>query len=216
MDRPDHVTRREQVLAQPPLRECWQYYQHLLRQQKDVLADNSDLDAFLYGVKQFPALKRVTITPAAHGYLFTPLYPTPMIRAFPKGFNYSIPWGWLFPTVSSAPAIAYEWNEYPELRERYRGFGTTMRVLASEPNSVTELVMNSTHLPTGINCTIFDESCEEYDNFVVVLKTPGFCCLDIAMLIGGQFDSEIRGSRRSFLNERMRRALGEAKGYGGS
>lgn len=86
-----------------------------------------------------------------------------------------------------------------------------MRVLASEPNSVTELVMNSTHLPTGINCTIFDEPCEEYDDFATVLKAPGFCRLDIAMLVGGQFDSEIRGSRRSCLNGRLRRALGEAK-----
>lgn len=211
MDRPDHVTCREQVLAQLPLGECWQHYQHLRCQQKDVLADNSDLHAFLYGIKQFPALKRVTITPAANGYLFAPLYPTPMIRAFPKGFNYYIPWGWLFPKVSSAPAIAYEWNEYPELGERYRGSRTTMRVLASEPNSVRELVMNSTHLPTGINCTIFDEPCEEYDDFATVLKTPGFCRLDIAMLVGGQFDSESRGSRRSFLNGRLRRALGEAK-----
>lgn len=69
VDRLDHVTRREQILAQPSLRECWQHYQRLLRQQKDVLADNSDLDTFTYGIKQFPALKRVTITPAAHGYI---------------------------------------------------------------------------------------------------------------------------------------------------
>ncbi|OQE01486.1 hypothetical protein PENSOL_c004G01758 [Penicillium solitum] len=60
---------KEACLAQPSLKECWQHYQHLLRQQKDVLADNSDLDAFTYGIKQFPALKRVTITPAAHGYI---------------------------------------------------------------------------------------------------------------------------------------------------
>lgn len=144
-------------------------------------------------------------------YLFAPLYLTPMIRAFPKGFNYSIPWGWFFLTVLSGPVIVYEWNEYPELRERYRGFRTTMRVFANEPNSVTELIMNSTHLPTGINCTIFDEPYEEYDNFAAVLKTPGFRRLDIAILIGGQFDSEIRGSRRSLLNRRLRRALGEAK-----
>ncbi|KAJ5602855.1 hypothetical protein N7537_005811 [Penicillium hordei] len=76
VDRLDHVTRREQVLAQPPLREGWQHYQNLLRQQEDVLADNSDLDALLYGVKQFPALKRVTITPAAYGHLLAPLCPT--------------------------------------------------------------------------------------------------------------------------------------------
>ncbi|OGE48038.1 hypothetical protein PENARI_c033G03177 [Penicillium arizonense] len=62
--------RLEQVFAQPPLRERWQHYRHLLRQQKDVLTDKSDLEAFLNGAKQFPALKRVTISPAAHGNLF--------------------------------------------------------------------------------------------------------------------------------------------------
>ncbi|KAJ5360502.1 hypothetical protein N7517_009693 [Penicillium concentricum] len=55
------------------------------------IADNSDLRAFLDSVRQFPALKRVTITPPAHGHLFVPLHQTPMIRAFPKGFNYFIP-----------------------------------------------------------------------------------------------------------------------------
>ncbi|KAJ5471184.1 hypothetical protein N7530_008541 [Penicillium desertorum] len=91
LDRPDYIERREQVFAQPPLRERWQHYRYLLRLQKDVLADKSHLEAFLFGVKQFPTLKRVTITPTAHGNLFAPLYPTPMIRAFPKGFNYPIP-----------------------------------------------------------------------------------------------------------------------------
>ncbi|KAJ5413936.1 hypothetical protein N7509_000563 [Penicillium cosmopolitanum] len=135
-DRPEHIRCREQILAQPPLEECWKYYQHLLRQQNQVLADDSDLEAFSFGVKQFPALKKVTITPAAHGNLFSPLYPTPMIRAFPKGFNYPIPRGWLYFKSYFGPATAYSWNRYPELRERYRGFCTAMRVLANEPNSV--------------------------------------------------------------------------------
>ncbi|CAP86736.1 Pc20g14070 [Penicillium rubens Wisconsin 54-1255] len=47
VDRPDHIARREQVFAQPALSERWKYYQHLLGQQKDVLADNSDVHAFL-------------------------------------------------------------------------------------------------------------------------------------------------------------------------
>ncbi|OJJ88627.1 uncharacterized protein ASPGLDRAFT_31751 [Aspergillus glaucus CBS 516.65] len=59
VDRPDHVARREQVYAQPPLRERWEYYQDLLRQQNNVLAAESDEDAFLYGVKQFPAPRKV-------------------------------------------------------------------------------------------------------------------------------------------------------------
>ncbi|KAJ5120587.1 uncharacterized protein N7515_009975 [Penicillium bovifimosum] len=89
------VARRYQAFDQPLLREHWQHYQQLLRQQKDVLASQSDLEAFAFGVKQLPALKRVTITPAAHGNLITPLYQTPMIRAFPENFNYPIPRGWL-------------------------------------------------------------------------------------------------------------------------
>ncbi|CAG8250162.1 unnamed protein product [Penicillium salamii] len=120
VDRPEHVACREQILAQPPLGQCWEHYQHLLRQQDEVLAGDSDFEAFLFGVKQFPALKRVTITPVAHGNLFNPLYPTPMTRAFPKGFNYPIPCGWLYNRANYKPSNADLW-EYPTApRERYR------------------------------------------------------------------------------------------------
>ncbi|KAJ5570873.1 hypothetical protein N7535_004533 [Penicillium sp. DV-2018c] len=173
--------------------EHWQHYQQLLRQQKEVIASQSDLETFAFGVKQFPALKRVTITPAAHGNLATPLYETPMIQPL-----------W-------SPATAYTWNQYPELRDRYRGFRTAMRVLANEPNSVSELVMTSNYLPTGINCTIFDEPCEEYDHFATVLKKPGFRRLDIALLIGGDREEDLEACWRSLLNGRLRRAVGEAK-----
>ncbi|KAJ5124809.1 uncharacterized protein N7515_008634 [Penicillium bovifimosum] len=199
------------VFAQPSLREAWQHYQQLLHQQKDVLAGRSDLEAFAFGVKRFPALKGVTITPAAHGNLITPLYPTPMIRAFPKGFNYPIPRGWLYPRATFEPATPYTWNQYPELRDRYRGFRTAMRVLANEPNSVSELVMTSNSIPTGINCTIFDEPCEEYNHFATVLKKPGFRRLDIALLLGGKREEDLEACWRSLLNGRLRRALGEAK-----
>ena len=214
--RPDHVAQREQVLARLPLSECWQHYQHLLRQQKDVLAGISDLEAFLLGVKQFPALKKVTITPAAHGHLFAPLYATPMIRAFPKGFTYPIPRGWLYPETTirrsiPGPATAYEWNEHPKLRERYRGFRTVMRVLANEPNSISELVMTANLVPTGINCMIFAEPCEEYDNFATALKTLGLRRLDISLLIGCCHKEDIEDCWPSFLNGRLRRALGEAR-----
>ncbi|KAJ5139215.1 uncharacterized protein N7515_004063 [Penicillium bovifimosum] len=211
VDRPDHIARREQVFAQPSLREAWQHYLQLLRQQKDVLASRGDLEAFAFGVKRFPALKRVTITPAAHGNLINPLYPTPMIRAFPKGFNYPIPRGWLYPRATMAPATPYPWNQYLELRGRYRGFRTALRVLANEPNSVSELVMTSNSIPTGINCTIFDEPCEEYNHFATVLKKPGFRRLDISLLLGGEREEDLEACWRSLLNGRLRRALGEAK-----
>ncbi|KAJ5583176.1 hypothetical protein N7535_001796 [Penicillium sp. DV-2018c] len=211
VDRPDHIARREQVFAQPSLREAWQHYLELLLQQKDVLAGWSDLEAFAFGVTRFPALKRVTITPAAHGSLITPLYPTPMIRVFPKGFNYPIRRVSLYPRATMDPATPYPWNQYPELRDRYRGFRTALRVLANEPNSVSELVMTSNFIPTGINCTIFDEPCEEYNHFATVLKKPGFRRLDIALLLGGEREEDLEACWRSLLNGRLRQALGEAK-----
>ncbi|KAJ5120588.1 uncharacterized protein N7515_009976 [Penicillium bovifimosum] len=87
-----------------------------------------------------------------------------------------------------------------------------MRVLANEPNSVSVLVMTATFMPTGINCTIFDEPCEEYDHFVTVLKKPGFRRLDIALLVGGEREEDLEACWRPLLNGRLRRALGEAKG----
>jgi hypothetical protein len=86
-----------------------------------------------------------------------------------------------------------------------------MRVLANKRNYVSELVMTSNHLPTGINYTIFHAPCEEYDNFATVLKNPGFHRLDIAMLINRELEEDIGRRWRSFLNGRLRRALGEAK-----
>lgn len=84
-----------------------------------------------------------------------------MIHAFPRGFNYPIPRSWLYPRINSEPANTYAWNNYPQLKKGYRGFRTAMRVLANEPNSVSELVMTANFLPTGINCTIFGEPREE-------------------------------------------------------
>lgn len=116
VNRSDHLARKEQALAQQPsMRDCWEHYRHLLQLQNEIISNNSDLDAFLYGVKQFPALKRVSITPAAHGHLFAPLYWTPMIRAFPKGFNYPIPYGWLYSRLNPEPAYSYGRNQYPDL-----------------------------------------------------------------------------------------------------
>lgn len=92
-------------------------------------------------MKQFPALKRVTITPAAHGHLFAPLYPTPMIRAFPKGFNYPIPRGWPVMPGPKTPPYAYPWHDIDEMhKEKYRAFHIVTRVLTKENHNVSELI----------------------------------------------------------------------------
>ncbi|KAJ6017488.1 hypothetical protein N7451_000867 [Penicillium sp. IBT 35674x] len=208
VDRPDHLARSEQIAAQPPWRECWEYYQGLLRQQGDVLAASSDENAFLYGLERFPSLSKITITPSAHGYLFSPLYATPMIRAFPRGFNYPIPHGWSWPIFRESP-LAYSWNRLDEAhRDKFRGFRIVMRALAEEEHNISQLIIDAYQQPTGINCTIFDEPCEEYDNLVKVLQHPGFRRLDLALIVRGNEHPMV--DWRSFRNGRLRQGLSQA------
>ncbi|XHG02546.1 hypothetical protein AWENTII_005893 [Aspergillus wentii] len=209
VERPDHIARADQVAAQPSLRVCWQYYQNLLQQQEDVLVFKSDVDAFIYGLKRFPALKRVTITPAAHGWLFAPLYATPMIRAFPYGFNYPIPRGWPTSEDAQTPPYAYSWQDMnEEMKDQWRGFRIVTRVLAEQEHNITELICNVNQLPTGLNCTMFDYPCEEYDKLASLLKRPGFSHLDLPMIVRGKETVPWPLLRNGCL---LRQALSEVK-----
>ncbi|KAJ5561147.1 hypothetical protein N7535_009344 [Penicillium sp. DV-2018c] len=163
-----NVTRVEERFTQLSLEKRWELYLRLLRQQKEVLDDQSDLEASVFGVKQFTALRRVTITPARHGHFIIPIYPTSLTHAFPKGFDFH-------PKHDQKPDTAC--NQYAGLIDRNRWFRTAIRVLANEPNSVSELVMtsdaNSYCLTSqGINCAIFNEESEEYNDFVTMLQKP--------------------------------------------
>ncbi|KAL4982214.1 hypothetical protein BDW68DRAFT_192356 [Aspergillus falconensis] len=116
---------------------CWQYYQNLVQQQEDVIIFNKDADAMAYGLPRFPALERITVTPAAHGWIFAPLRETPMIRAFPRGFNYSMP---------------------PEAtKQRFRGFCIVTRAVAQcSKHHVSQLIVDVNSLETGLNCRVFE------------------------------------------------------------
>lgn len=72
--------------------------------------------------------------------------------------------------------------------------------------------MTANFLPTGLNCTSFDEPCEEYDHFTTVLKNPGFRRLDITLLVCEESQQGLEACWRSLLNGRLRRALCEARG----
>jgi hypothetical protein len=191
-DRPDHVTRKSQMDAQMPLKACWEYYLQILNDQKSVINSKDDEKAFLYGLERFPRLKRVTVTPAAHGWLFAPLYQTPMIRAFPYGFNYPIPRGWHFDQIEGQVADPLPWLEATEeYKELWRGARIALRVLSQvEKHNVSELSFDSKQLHTGINYLIFDRPCDEYNHFAAIMNRPGFRCLRLSLLTGsgGIFD----------------------------
>ncbi|KAJ5921454.1 hypothetical protein N7466_009780 [Penicillium verhagenii] len=193
-----------------PLGKCWDFYRKLVRQQDDVLTGKYDEEAFLYGLERFPALKKVTVTPAAHGVLFRPLYQTPMIRQFPPGFYYPVPRGWPLPCREQPEEVyCHPWQSLSEkYKEKYHGFRIVTRTLAHQKHSVTDLNLDACELRTGINCMIFDDPCEEYDNLSTILKRPGFRQLKLALAIRGI--EEPGQNWRSLSNERLHQALGEA------
>ncbi|KAL4886047.1 hypothetical protein BJY04DRAFT_213586 [Aspergillus karnatakaensis] len=187
-------------------RVCWQYYQNLLYQQEDVIIFNKDAEALAYGLRRFPALIRITLTPAAHGGLWAPLYETPMIRAFPKGFNYPIPRGWPNGRYAGDKPSAEPWED-PDVRAKYRGFGIITRALTEyTEHHISELVIDVNSLESGLNCRVSEEPNAEYHDFTTILKRPGFRRLDLALLVGGQEHT----GWRCFHSKLLFRALANA------
>jgi hypothetical protein len=205
-DLPVHIARKQQVDAQLPLDIAWDHYQQLLIQQDEVRTSGADAEAFRYGLDRFSSLNRITITPAAHGYLFTALYETPMIRDFPYGFNYPIPRGWPTPLeIHHSTAQVPPW-EHESDKDMWRGFRIVTRELANHTDGVKELVVDANQLNTGLNSHVLDRPNEDLDNLITVLRRPGFRRIDLAFLAGGQ-GSEIWSSFRAGL---LQFVLGEA------
>ncbi|KAE9578957.1 hypothetical protein CGMCC3_g5087 [Colletotrichum fructicola] len=127
---PQHIETAKQVHAQLPVELAYAYYQGLLQQQRDVLASGADIAALRWVLdgNMFPSLQKITLSPLAHGVLFTPLYPTPMIREFPYGFNYPIPRGW--PASPDPWTMGAENWDGEDVKNRWRGFRLVTALLA--------------------------------------------------------------------------------------
>ncbi|KAL6793483.1 hypothetical protein GGI42DRAFT_334448 [Trichoderma sp. SZMC 28013] len=203
--RPENVIRARQARAELSFSESWTYYQGLLRQQDEVLANGADAKALRYGLRRFPALQRVTVTPAAHGWLFTPLYETPMIRAFPYGFNYPIPRGWPTRRAGEGTTFALSWEAS---KEKFRGYCLVTEILAQEQqhHRVSELLIDAHYLHTGVNCRLFQQQCREYLNFLSVLQQPNLKKLQLSLNVDGQQALDWPAFRSNLL----RNALAEA------
>lgn len=218
MCHPDQVVRVKLAENTSLRKRSWKHYQELIRQQKEVLATDADEAAFKYGLQHFPALRRITITPAAHGFMFRPLYETPMIRAFPRSFNYPIPDAW--------PVMKYEqklWETSSESeKDTWRAFRIATRTLAGtvydssqseqseqyQKPGITEIIVDTNQLLTGLNAHIFDEECAEQRDLASVLRQPNFRHLDLALAVGGLENQDWRAFRSGCL----RRTLAEAPG----
>ncbi|KAF4955473.1 hypothetical protein FSARC_11840 [Fusarium sarcochroum] len=177
-------------------------YEQLLQEQEEALATFADEDAFRYALGRFPNLRKVTVTPAAHGCLFEPLYETPMIRAFPYGFVYPIPRGWPHYeyTNRKVAAKACALDVKDNALNQWRGFRIATRVLANEKHHVYELDLGNNKLRTGINHHIFDKPNEQYDSLCSILERPEFRRLTLSVLPGYMCHGDTESDRNRNAN----------------
>jgi hypothetical protein len=118
-----------------------------------------------------------------------------MIRAFPFGFVYPIPRGW-----PSDERLGYDRPDgYPEgwendeERKQWRGFCIVSKVLAdyAETIQISELALDSHKLPTGIDCSFFENFNVEYDNLCKILEQPGFKSITLSLITAYITDLEV-------------------------
>ncbi|KAL0767611.1 hypothetical protein CaCOL14_009850 [Colletotrichum acutatum] len=202
-----HLETAKQLEFQLPLDIAYTHYQGLLAEQNKVLSTSADIAAFEWALEddRFPSLRRITLTPAAHGILFHPLYPTPDIRALPYGFNYPLPRGWPVPPKDGDKAMYGDWKS-EDYKECWRGFRHVARILARQKSTkIEELMIDGNQLWSGFACSIFyaPEPCVEYDNLIAAIKKPGFTTLRLSLIVGGQETNNYF----TFRNGRLRKAL---------
>ncbi|KAF5228637.1 hypothetical protein FAUST_10942 [Fusarium austroamericanum] len=162
------------------------HYTQLLKGQNDIFESGADKQAFQYALQasRFPNLTKVTVTPAVHGFLFFPLYETPMIRAFPYGFIYPIPRGWTCAGNVDVPQRAEPWEE--DKQRKWRGVQIVLELLADPQvaHNISELSFDNYKLLTGFNHRVFDQPNEEYNNLCRILERPGFKSITLSVLTG--------------------------------
>ncbi|KAK2669380.1 hypothetical protein RAB80_014906 [Fusarium oxysporum f. sp. vasinfectum] len=175
MSRPDTVSKQHQLGNVMSYRDSFEYYKVLESQQRYITAPKTDEGIFRHALQQFPKLKRVIVTPAAHGYLFEPLYKTPMIRSFPYGFIYPVPRGWPTSWPRRHWAFVMPWigdEAIDEDKTQWHGFQIVTKVLAEENHKITELIFDCYQLNTGISHFALNRGTEEYTNFCDMVKRP--------------------------------------------
>lgn len=200
VDRPEKAERQRQLDEADgllPEGAAWAYYQDLVDQQDTVIACNDHVKAFQLGLERFPRLQRVTITPLAHGFLFTPGYETPMIRSFPRGFNYPIPRGWPNTEYRGSTAEALPWASDRHVvrsqvvrshvvRAKWQGYCAVTSALAEhgQLHNIAELIVEGCPVGTGLNVNLFGQPSQDFDNLVKIVSQKGFRRLDLSLIVG--------------------------------
>lgn len=204
---PKHIRKAQRAGDKISVEKAIQFWLTLEKEQMQNILIGADAEAFRYALRNLPALRTITVTPATHGFPFLPLYETPLIRSIPYGMNYPLPRGW--PTrCGGQPVRATEaWEEDKAI---WRGFNMVTKILTEEKqhHNVSEFLIDAHYLHTGLSCRIFEQKCEEYDNFRTVLQQPDFKKLQLSLLVAGHEKINMRWP--AFRTNLLRDAIAEA------
>ena len=184
--RPAYASRERHITAPLPIDACWAFYLELITERNEGRRSDADIQALRHGLDgRFPSLQRITITPAVHGFLFNPLYETPTIRSFPDGFIYPNVWLGVeeFDSLDEMDYLQM-FNNGEDLDVIWRGFHVISRILSElrDRHPVRELGIGA-HGASGLMSSLFDQPNPNYDAFKILLGTPGFRRLDLAIRV---------------------------------
>lgn len=204
---PKRLRKARRAGAKLSMNDARQLLVDLEEDQRHNINKGADAEALRCALRHLPALQRITVTPAAHGCPFTPLYETPMIRSIPLGMNYPIPRGWPTRPNGSLAMLAEPWEEG---KQTWRGYNMVTKLLAEEKHHhrVSELLIDAHSLYTGLSCRLFEQLCEEYYNFQTILQQPNFKKLQLSLHVDGQKQPNVNWA--AFRNNLLRNAIAEA------
>lgn len=187
--------------------DATQFWLRLEKEQMRNVIVGADATAFRYALRHLPALQTITVTPAAHGVPFVPLYETPLIRSIPFGMNYPFPRGWPTRRGGYPIRLTERWEEDKAI---WRGLNIVTKILAEEKqrHHVSEFFIDAHYLNTGLTCNLFKQECEEYHNFRTVLQQPNFKKLQLSLLVAEQERMDMRWP--AFRTGLLRDAIAEA------
>ncbi|KAF5718896.1 hypothetical protein FMUND_4971 [Fusarium mundagurra] len=208
---PHHTQAKEALEHLLSPAEAFKHFKRLWQEQQETIATNRDADALKYGILRFPNLRRVVVSPAAHGKPSLPWYLTPTIRSLPRGLIYPIERGWPLTENHSRFPEARDWDRSE--KDKWRGYCLVSRIVAQHlrenPESkLAELAIDTNQLRTGISCRIFDDAeNSEIKDLKTILSHPGFANLDLSLHCGNQCEM----NWCSFRSNHLRNTLAMAR-----
>ncbi|CAH0059550.1 unnamed protein product [Clonostachys solani] len=160
IERPIDVQIAKQLRARMTAQESYQCIKEVMKQQRQGHRTERprDVEALREGLWRFTNLRRITITPFAHGLPFKP---------------------------RSVFGTSDDFRELYEA-QRSRGFRKIVRELAQDTHNIVEFVVENNQLRTGITSQVISKPGDTYGykSLLALLSSPGFSRIDLPLWFG--------------------------------